>query len=293
MAREEYWGTFSIFDHRDKVFRRALVLFDRVVMPVPDRPMYDITEQELDELSADVEYLVKNDAAVSYSWNSSSFQDWQANVIREALTVGPRDSLFDSRMLLQQRASDLKPPDVEEVIAVPVYGARSVYDNSKTEFTTPHQCLMFELAQYLSVPCTDVPLQDLIALRQKPAFRSALEAMRKWEDRVLPEVLSDKSPKKITAAANDFARMLGRYEEAMSEARFNKQKACVVSLLAVTAGVAAAVAGGPAIALLSAAAPALYALKDADKPSWKDVRDKDFAPAGVIYEANQVLDRYR
>ena len=46
------FGTFSIFDHRDPVFRKALILFDRVVIPVPGRPIYDTSHAELSRLSA-------------------------------------------------------------------------------------------------------------------------------------------------------------------------------------------------------------------------------------------------
>src|SRR6267142_1760973 len=159
--KDEYWGTFSIYDHRDPVFRKALILFDRVVIPVPDRPIYDITQQELDELSTAVDYLVENQAAVRYPWSSVLFQDWQKNLTREALSIMPRDQLFDSRLLLQQQAVSRKPPDVDEVIAVPVYGAREGYDAAVTAIArNPQQLLTLELAQYLTVPTADVPLAE-------------------------------------------------------------------------------------------------------------------------------------
>ena len=291
---DEHWGTFSIFDYRDPVFRRSLVLFDRVVVPVPERPMYDIGQEELDSLSADVDYLVEHDAAVRYPWSSTHFQDWQRNVIREALSVAPRDNLYDSRLLLQQKAAELRPATVQDVVAVPVYGARSGYDASLAELASgaPEQ-LTLELAQYLTVPAADVPLDVLVELRARPSFRAAMESLRRWEARVLPEVLSESAPRKVRAAANDFGNMLRRYEEAMGEAQFGKQKACVVSLLSVGAAVAAACSGGAAITVLSAAVPALFALKEADKPSWKRVRDTEFAPAGVIYEANEAFKLYQ
>lgn len=290
---DEHWGTFSIFDHRDPVFRRSLVLFDRIVVPVPDRPIYDIDQQELDALSADVEYLVENDAAVRYPWSSADFQDWQKNVIREALSVGPRDSLFDSRLLLQQKAGEFKPKAVQDVIAVPVYGARSGYDASLNEFPgAAEQQLTLELAQHLTVPAADVPLDVLVELRARPSFRAAMASLRKWEARVLPEVLSESAPRKVQAAASDFAHMLRRYEEAMAEARFSKQRACVVSVLSVGAAVVAAFAGAAPLSVLSSAAPGLFALKEADKPCWKRVRDTEFAPAGVIYESNEAFNRY-
>ena len=49
----EYWATFSIFDHRGPLYRKALVFFDRVVMPVPTVPLKDIEEQEIEALDVD------------------------------------------------------------------------------------------------------------------------------------------------------------------------------------------------------------------------------------------------
>jgi hypothetical protein len=111
-----------------------------------------------------------------------------------------------------------------------------------------------------------VPLEELIKLRSQPAFQSAFEAVRRWQTEIFPEALSEKTAGKVHAAAKDFERMINRYEQAMSEARFNKKKACVVSLLSLAGALATAFAGGPAAAVLATAAPALYALKEADKP---------------------------
>ncbi len=35
--KNEYWATFSIYDHRTALYHQALVLFDRIVVPVPTR----------------------------------------------------------------------------------------------------------------------------------------------------------------------------------------------------------------------------------------------------------------
>ena len=61
---EEYWATFSIFDHRELVYRNALALFDKVVMPVPTAPISSLKQEEIDALSADADYLQEKNAAV-------------------------------------------------------------------------------------------------------------------------------------------------------------------------------------------------------------------------------------
>src|SRR5436309_3143644 len=72
---EEYWATCSIVDHRTLGFRQGLLLFDRLVVPVPSKPRFYFTQEELDRVSADVDYLCANEAAIRF--------DWEAHVIGE------------------------------------------------------------------------------------------------------------------------------------------------------------------------------------------------------------------
>lgn len=84
--------------------------------------------------------------------------------------------------------------------------------------------------------------------------------------------------------------MLQRYEEEIKKGNFGKTKVVVTSLLALGALFSAAIGQIPAaIALISGAAPHLFSLKESLTPAWKDIRDKKFEPAGVIYEANEIF----
>jgi hypothetical protein len=58
----ETWATFSIIDHRKPIYRQALALFDRIVVPLPPKPIGDQTQEELDQLEA-VDYLREAQAA--------------------------------------------------------------------------------------------------------------------------------------------------------------------------------------------------------------------------------------
>jgi len=119
---DECWATFSTIDHRSPLYRRALVLFDRIVVPIPPFPVGDQTEQELDRLAADVAFLEEHDAAIGARWSSQEFQDWRRPFLAEAVAGKlNRDIFLDSRLMLMEKADLLKPPGVEEVDAVPVY----------------------------------------------------------------------------------------------------------------------------------------------------------------------------
>lgn len=281
---QEQWGTLSIFDHREPLFLRSLVFFDRTLMPVPTQPMYDITAEEIEGLTADAEFLQAHDAAVIHSWDSAVFQEWQHDLVREALTVRERDSLYDSRLMLQELAPD-------DVVATPVYGARRGYEEASGKIANvPGDLLTLELTQRLSVPEAGVPLSEIVQLRSRPSFRSALQGLRKWRVSVLPDLMANPTKGAAEAAGRDLDRMMSRYEEAMAESKMKKGRACVVSVLALGAAVTGS---ADVMGVFAVAAPAAFAVSDSMKPFWKEVRDKDFAAAGVLYEAQGVLDRFR
>src|SRR6202020_2482495 len=52
-AAMETWATLSITDHRKPIYRQALALFDKIVVPIPSSPIGDQTVEELDQLEAD------------------------------------------------------------------------------------------------------------------------------------------------------------------------------------------------------------------------------------------------
>jgi hypothetical protein len=287
----ELWGTFSIYDHREAIFRKSLVTFDRVVIPIPDKPIGNQTMEELECLYADAKYLSDNDAAIIYNWKSSEFQDWQRDVLREALSVKSTDSFYDSRLMLQEKTEDMKPQGVNEITSLPVYGAKDEFRKAYSNLNhVADEGVMIEISQLLSVPHKDAPLEDIIKLRNSESFISAKEAFKEWQLKRMPEVLGEKSAKNVNLAREDFEKMLNRYEEAISKGNFKKTKVVVTSLLALGAVFSAAIGQTQtAIALMSGAAPNLFSLKETTSPIWKDLRDKPFEAAGIIYQANKKL----
>src|SRR5437879_4412802 len=100
----ETWATFSIIDHRKPVYRQALALFDRIVVPVPGEPIGDQTREELDRLSAEVTYLAQHGAAELVEWDSNSFQDWRRPLLAAAVASKiNRDPFQDTRLMLVEK----------------------------------------------------------------------------------------------------------------------------------------------------------------------------------------------
>src|SRR5215831_10210335 len=99
----ETWATFSIIDHRAPVYRQALALFDRIVVPVPREPIGDQTREELTQLEAEISYLAAHQAAELHEWNSDVFAEWRRPVLAEAIADGfNRDAYADTRMMLAE-----------------------------------------------------------------------------------------------------------------------------------------------------------------------------------------------
>ena len=129
--KDEYWGTFSIYDHRLPIYRQALILFDRVVIPVPTRPVGRLSEAEIEQVAAEAEWLKKEGAAEVIDWNPEEFKDWRdkkqghGEAIARALV---KDPPYATRLMLQEatmkRVNSVLPEGVVSVTAVPVYGSR-------------------------------------------------------------------------------------------------------------------------------------------------------------------------
>ncbi|MBV9071277.1 MAG: hypothetical protein JO231_21360 [Acidobacteria bacterium] len=291
---DEHWGTFSIYDHRTPLYRRALLLFDRVVVPIPSEPYGGLSARELDLLSADVNFLEGHDAAVRFEWNPKHFQEWQRTIASEALArTLNADPLYASRLYLTEEYRSLVPAGVDSVVAVPVYAdasARAATEQQLAPELPPdaQDVLLLEVVlPRLPVPTRDAPLEDIIRLRQSDQFREAIYAIRQWQSKVLPEIIGDpqRRDRHLRRAASDFDRWIKQYSEAITDARFAKAKMAVTSILAV--GAVLVPFTKPVVAALSAVASPLFSLRELRKPSWKVVAPQECAPAAIVYAASQ------
>ena len=110
---------------------------------------------------------------------------------------------------------------------------------------------------------------------------------------VLPELIEE--PRiGAQAAGKDLDKLISRYEEELEGSKVRKRRACIVWILALGATASGATTG-PAglLAILAAVAPTIFAFTDSIKPFWKEIRDKEFAAAGVIYESEKYFEQYR
>lgn len=296
MTREEYWATFSIYDHRTPRYRQSLVLFDKAVIPVPLASTRKISEAEIDQLSADVDYLCDNGAAVRFDWDATEFDQWRESKAGEAAAqLLDKDRELATRLQLQEAAEEqLKPAQREDggkkVTAIPVYGTLEEYRSTWENFAKNE--VVEIVLDKMPLPREDTPLEDIIRLRESKAFQESMRALRRWQNIIIRDLLAtgDRSEvwkATVQTAIDDLERQVTKYRKAMDDARFNKVEVGVVSILAL--GAALAAGGGPVIATLSALAPPAFKIKELIRPWWRQVNDEEFAAAGVVCQAEEVM----
>jgi hypothetical protein len=122
----EYWATFSIYDYQTPRYRRSLVLFDKVVIPVPTAPIRTITDREIETLGADVTYLEREGLAVGLAWNRDEFESWREARVGEAIAeLLDRDRQLATRLQVQEaveKDQNCKLSVIEKTVrAIPVY----------------------------------------------------------------------------------------------------------------------------------------------------------------------------
>jgi hypothetical protein len=285
---DEYWGTFSIYDHRQPLYRQSIVLFDRVVIPIPSEPVGNQTQKELDALKADVDYLEYHDAARSFPWDSDEFDDWQKTIKSEVLSGAlTRDPLFATRFRISQELRKLTqamlPVGVESVTAMPVYGTREKYESATKDLEAQglEKLTLEVILKELPMPADNVTLADIIEFRKREDYKESLYALRKWQREQVPKLLKENNAKELRQAREEFARLVRRYKSAMNEAKYQKVTTGVCSILAIGATLAAGAT--PLVVALSALAPPLFSFRTLMTPCWKQVAEKDCAPAGLVY----------
>lgn len=109
--------------------------------------------------------------------------------------------------------------------------------------------------------------------------------LRKWQEKVVNDVLLKGSDKAIRDADGELEHWIAQYHEAMKNAEIKKVATVILSMIAI--GASLATGGGSAILLAAKLASPLWTFREISKPCWKEVADKQCAPAGVIYVAEQ------
>jgi hypothetical protein len=301
VPKDEYWATFSIYDHRTPRYRQALVLFDRIVVPVPKAPVGDITEEEALRIEADVRYLVEHEAAVESYFDPAEFEKWRGlrlhAVGREALTQrlaggakGHTDLQWMTRVHEAEKALRLElPAGVATATPVPVYGSRDEMGQVMQQEAYPGDAVWLALSHYIPAPDDSVELEAIVALRSSPGFQSTVSSLRRWHDKILPEVLADPTGKRLRAALRDFVRWTDEYRAKVHAAGMSRTRALISPL--ITLGKLLVAPALTMVEILVGAAEGATELKieELRQPAWRQVADEECAAAGIVIEIERAM----
>ncbi len=275
----ETWATLSITDHRKPIYRQALALFDKIVVPIPSSPIGDQTTEELDQLESDVTFLEQSGAARRYEWDTKEYVAWRSPLMAEALARGiRRDPYMDTRIMLAKKMT------ADGVEAVPVYGNMATYGAARDEIGQVNwggvnDALTVEIAQTLPVPDHDTPLEDLVRMRESAAFQQAMNDLNDWKYLRIPAILlAPDHEAELRRAIQDFNKMADKYKAAMNE----QQRTTPLKILSILVSAAT----GDAIGAIKEGATWV---NESRTPRWMELAERKYAPGGVVYQFQEAV----
>jgi hypothetical protein len=313
---QEYWGTFSIYDHRTPLYRQSLVLFDKVVIPVPVRPIKgsagEITAEEIKRLSADVDYLRGEGAAVRVDWNPKDFNHWRESQAGEALAqLLDKDKQLATRFQLQEavekgllsegvvkRVGPNEDPGgtglaaVKRIRAIPVYGDWQEYlavwkSGADTKFVEI-------VAEQIPMPADESPLEAIVELRQRDSFKYFVKAFRHFQEQTVINLLNAHGDPEIIkraseAASSMLADWVGKFRKDVEDLRVKRVEGSFAWLLAVSSALYDWT--GLSLKALAELVPHAFKIRSLTRPWWTVVTDKPWAAAGLVYESLEAVKR--
>src|ERR1700730_3593484 len=124
--------------------------------------------------------------------------------------------------------------------------------------------------QRLPVLEYDTPLENLVRLRETPAFRRALDDLLEWKrDKAPAIVLAEDRKTAMGAAMRDFEKLTKAYAEAMESEGYKKAGSVGSIFFSL-------ITGEP----LGAIKEALVSFRELREPCWRKVSEMKCAPGG-------------
>ena len=288
MARE-YWGTLSIYDHRQPYFRPSMLLFDKIVIPVPTRPWKEMDQAEMERLGADAEWLRQNEVAVVLHWDPTVFDAWYHDHLGVLAAVKP-DKQTSTRYQLKWLVDNRKLDDIKipsDVTAVPLFVNREQY----VEENTPESLDAARAAQAtidLILPAfpaarPDTPLEDIVRLREQGFVEHQVRALRSWQAELMSDLvaLGDEPARwkaRLDKAQADLSKAIADYRQGMANLADSRLTSRLTTLFALATPL-------KFLERVVTQHRNEFMLESRSEQSWKALYKETFAFAGVICTA--------
>jgi hypothetical protein len=289
----EYWATLSIYDYRADYFRSLMLLFDRIVIPVPIDPWNDIGADERDRLSADATFLEGHGCAIRCDWDPRIFDEWLLSELAVSLAIPKTDRLLYTRYQLKYLVDTKALTNVDipvGVTAVPIFGSRDTYLKQEPELLdadAAYQATVELILEAFPVPLPDTPLEDIIRLREQGFVQHQVGKLREWQLELLEDLVAVGSDQsrwrlRLERAEVELRNAIADYTRAMTNVLEAQRSARFTTLFSVPRS------PDTALGRLFSEHRDDFALVGKHERSWKALYDKSFAFAGVICTAEQI-----
>jgi hypothetical protein len=298
----QYWGTFSIYDHRADYYRPSLLLFDRVVMPVPTHLVGSLTNrEELEQLESEAKWLEEQDCAVYYKWDPGVFADWQAKELNASAATflstkvqaasRAGDAQLNTRYQLQWLVDSgvIRLPDVSsaDVTTMPVFESRQAYvglEPERLDIDAARQATLELIIDAFPVPAPDTPLEQIIDLRERDFIGHQMGKLRAWQLELIEDLVDvgdnlDRWNLRLERAQHELRNAIADYEHAMAKVIENRHNARFTTLFSVLR------TPDKALGRVFTEHRDDFHLLGNNEYCWKALYDQDHAFAGVICTA--------
>ena len=283
------------------------MLFDRVVVPVPETEFGKLAGEELAQLDAEVAWLEKRGMGRRFPWDPERFEEWRGRFVAAAaareLEEEPenrrtRDAELDTRYELVQAVKDgvLTIPESPRVkpVAVPVFGQSEELGDLPFERVggPREEQAAFELVlDEMPLPAQDAPLEHIARLREKRVFRSAMTKMRAWQTDVALQLMeAQENPAKreliLDRARLQLVDWIASFRTAMEEAELAKARGIVKTVASIGQALVS-----PMEDLVGLAGDVAdnVSMRTTEELCWKSVYREEFALAGVVCLSERAL----
>jgi hypothetical protein len=270
-----------------------MLLFDRIVIPVPIYAWKDLGDSERDRLFADATYLEEHGCAIRCDWDPRVFDEWIHNHLGVSNSIRKTDRPLHTRYQLKSLIDTKELQRVEipsGVIAMPVFASRDSYlqqDQELLDADAARQATVELILTALPVPAPDTPLEDIIRLRDQGFVQHQVGKLREWQLGLL-EDLEDlgadagRWERRIERAEIELRNAVADYKRAMSSVLEAQRSANIATLFSVLRD---PITG---LGRLFSEHRDDFALVGQHERSWKALYDKSFAYAGVICAAEEI-----
>lgn len=292
----QYWATLSIYDHRAPYYKAAMLLFDRLVVPVPTQTWKGLSDpQELDRLSQQVDRLQGADCAVRVDWDPLEFQEWQANELGLSAATASRkpvDGELNTRyhlewLIAEGSIAHLPTVDPRSVTVMPVFDSSASYNAAEQDILgvdeAQQQTLEIVLDAFQVAP-PDLDIDRVLRLREAEFVSQQVRRLREWQLGVaedLLEVGDDPGRRELRTkrAALDLQRAVDDYRNAMSSVVEAPRQGRLTTWLSVA---------NPIRFAEATTAPSTSAtFTTRGETSWRRLENEEFAFAGILCGLDQ------